>query len=159
MLPSAAPSSRVLRPNGNTIPRNRAWRLAPRTARLLALGCAVQTVQPGVCGFTTLDLHVRFVAVEQVEYKPIISVNRGRCLPSLADIFVCCARKNCPWPCAEANACAWTPQCTPRTLRSPIVEGLGSVIPQAVKQQGMPQAVNTVDVRTYPASQSGGDFH
>jgi hypothetical protein len=34
-----------------------------------ALGCAVQIVQPGVCGFTTLDLHVRFVAVEQVEYK------------------------------------------------------------------------------------------
>lgn len=29
-------SSRVLRPNGNTIPRNRAWRLAPRAARLRA---------------------------------------------------------------------------------------------------------------------------
>jgi uncharacterized protein (TIGR00369 family) len=26
-----------------------------------ALGCAVQTVLPGGCGFTTLDLHVRFV--------------------------------------------------------------------------------------------------
>jgi acyl-coenzyme A thioesterase PaaI-like protein len=25
-----------------------------------ALGCAVQTVLPGGCGFTTLDLHVRF---------------------------------------------------------------------------------------------------
>ena len=36
MRPSAAPSSRVLRPNGNTIPRNRAWRLAPRAARLRA---------------------------------------------------------------------------------------------------------------------------
>jgi acyl-coenzyme A thioesterase PaaI-like protein len=35
-----------------------------------ALGCAVQIVQPGVCGITTLDLHVWFVVVEQVEYKP-----------------------------------------------------------------------------------------
>jgi acyl-coenzyme A thioesterase PaaI-like protein len=43
------------------------WRLALLDS---APGCAVQTVQPGVCGFTTLDLHVRFVAVEQVEYKP-----------------------------------------------------------------------------------------
>jgi uncharacterized protein (TIGR00369 family) len=61
MRARAAPSSRVLRPNGNTItsePVHGGWLSALLDS---ALGCAVHTVLPGGCGFTTLDLHVRFV--------------------------------------------------------------------------------------------------
>jgi hypothetical protein len=46
-------------------PRNRAWRLALRTAPLRARLRGPNRL-PGGCGFTTLDLHVRFVRAATV---------------------------------------------------------------------------------------------